>query len=457
MATAEHRLISRVIRTGGMEEALSFGLTEEDFQTLQCKGVWIHLVNYYRHHMTKNSTPSPESFLETFSQFALTDDPPAMTTQALCYEVRKTRLTLQIKNAVTETISNAEDPVTAAIELRQIAESVIRAGSSSTADVHLSAHMANILKTYEMKESGKIQPVVHWPWAPLDEESGGITNEDYILFYGRPKSKKTFVLTYLLAHAYEQGTRALCYTKEMTPTNMLLRTAAFLGRLPYRETRLAKLSADDRATLFLLDEYVKDRAAATGGDVDLIVLSGQDAAGNDGVTWLRAKIKQYKPRILFVDGLYLLTDEEGGKKTPDWQRVMHISRSVRQLILDTGVPVVATMQATRAAAKHQEAEFDEVAYSDAVGQDVTQGYRVINEKNSPTVALLSAGEREFQLRGLRIHGVPCSNFSFHSVMTTDEIGTAKKDDTGEEAAKPKKLKKEGGQLDKMLTEQLRGL
>lgn len=463
MATAEHRLISRIIRTGGMEEALDFGITEEDFQTLQCKGVWQHLYSYYRHHATQHSTPCLDAFQEMFSQFVLTDEAPGMTTKALCYEVRKARLTLQLKNAVTETINNADDPVAAAIALRQAAEAVICAGTDRSTDVLLSAHMPELIKTYEMKESGQLQPVFHWPWRPLDDETGGVGNEDYVLFYGRPKSKKSFVLTYLLACAYEQGTRALCYTKEMSPENILLRIASFLGRLPYRETRLGQLGQDEKETLFHLEEYVKARAAATQGEEDLIVLSGRDADGSDGVTWLRAKIKEHKPKIVFVDGLYLMNDDDGGKKTPDWQRVMHISRNVRQLVLELHVPIIATMQANRQAAKHQEAELDEVAYSDAVGQDITQGFRVVDEKGSPTVALICAGSREYQLKGLRIYGIPCTDFSFHSIMSDKEIDAAKRDDAQEtEAPKRKKLKINGsnggnGQLDKMFDEQLRGI
>jgi hypothetical protein len=178
-----------------------------------------------------------------------------------------------------------------------------------------------------------------------------------------------------------------------------------------------------------LDYVIKERAANTAGRNDLIVLSGRDSEGHDGVTWLQAKVRQYKPDIVFVDGLYLMNDDRGSKKTADWQRVMHISRDIRQMILENRVPVIATMQANRAAAKNNAAELDEIAFADAVGQDITQGFRVINEKNSPTIALVAGGSREYQLHGLRIHGVPCTNFTFHSIMSEKEIEKAHRDDS----------------------------
>jgi hypothetical protein len=352
-----------------------------------------------------------------------------MTTAALCHDVRQARLTVRIKEAAEAAVSAAEvDPIEAAMALRQCADSIISYGNTNSTDVFLSSRMAHLMTAYEQKEAGLIPCIARWPWDPLHEETGGVIDEDYILFYGRPKSMKTFIITFIMAMMYEQGRRVLCYTKEMTPDNMLLRIAAFLGRLPYRETRLAKLSPFHKTTLQGLVDHVATYARETNGKSDLIVLSGQDAQGRDGVLWLQSKIKQHKPDICFVDGLYLMNDDSGTKKAQDWQRVMHISRDVRQMILSEHVPLIATMQANRAAAKHENAELDEIAYSDAVGQDITQAFRVINEKHTPTIALVAAGAREYQLHGLRINGIPCTDFTFHSIMTEKEIGKAERDD-----------------------------
>jgi hypothetical protein len=177
-----------------------------------------------------------------------------------------------------------------------------------------------------------------------------------------------------------------------------------------------------------LENDVRERAEASQGRNDLIVLSGRDSNGHDGVAWLQSKIEQYRPDVTFVDGLYLMNDDRSTKRTADWQRVMHISRDIRQMILEAHVPVVATMQANRAAAKNSSAELDEIAFADAVGQDITQGFRVINEKSGPTIALIAGGSREYQLHGLRINGVPCVDFSCIGIMSEKEIEKAHRDD-----------------------------
>ncbi len=445
MATPEHRLITRVLQTGEMKEVLSNGITPEDFLSLTQRSMWDLMVSYYENQQTSGSVVSPEMFQSRFPEFDLVEA-PGMTTAALCHELRSQRLTHQIKEAATQAIEEADtDPLAAAIRLRELSEEVLQRGNTNVSDVRLSDRIDTTIETYIRKEAGEIPPVLHWPWKPLDEETGGVADEDYVLFWGRPKSKKTFVVTYTMAHAYmEQQKRVLCYTKEMSPDNMLLRVAAFLGKLPYREMRLGKLSENDKNTLLDLREFIKYRAEATDGRNDLIILSGQDANGNDGVSWLRSRVELYEPDVLFVDGLYLLKDDKSTKRAADWQRVMNISRDVRQMILKTKVPVIATMQANRSAAKNKEAALDEIAFADAVGQDITQGFRVINEKSSPTIALVAGGSREYQLHGIRIYGIPCSNFGFKSIMSEKEIEQAAENDGEndmEEAhAKPRKRK-----------------
>jgi hypothetical protein len=90
--------------------------------------------------------------------------------------------------------------------------------------------------------------------------------------------------------------------------------------------------------------------------------------------------------------------------------------------------VIATMQANRQAAKNQTAQLDEIAYSDAIAQDATGIFRVINEKKTPTIALVAGGTREYKIHGVRIHGIPATDFSFKELMTEKDIMTAKEQD-----------------------------
>jgi hypothetical protein len=171
---------------------------------------------------------------------------------------------------------------------------------------------------------------------------------------------------------------------------------------------------------------------------NFICLSAQDIqGGGDTIPWLRSKVEKHMPDVQFVDGLYLLSDADGRKNKSSHEKMTGISRGYRQLILDTKIPGIATLQANRKAAGHSNAELDEIAYSDAIGQDATIAARVIAEKTAPTIALVFGGSREFEMHGLRIGGEPATDFDEKGLLTEKDITKAKEKDAGDEEAETK--------------------
>lgn len=252
-------------------------------------------------------------------------------------------------------------------------------------------------------------------------------------------SMKSWVLSYLIAHFYHTlGLRVLVYTKEMTPKNIYRRIAACIGKLPYQEMRFGKMNKYEKDAL--LD--IRDMAQELKHKDNMWCLSGKDTPGGgsgDTISWLTTKVQKYKPQVVLIDGLYLMSTGKTNQK--DNIRVQTISRECRQMVLDTGIPVVATAQANRQAAGHMTANLDEIAYSDAIGQDATAAFRVINEKQTPTIILATAGSREFSMDGFRIHAVPAETFEFHSVITEKELQKAKEKDVDTDDQETEKKKR----------------
>jgi len=263
-------------------------------------------------------------------------------------------------------------------------------------------------------------------------------------------SMKTWVLAYLIAWFYETGKRMVIYTKEMTADNIFQRTGACLASLPYHELRMAELSYEEESSMLAIQKMLHDAQV----NQTVVCLSAQDAAeGGDTVPWLRSKLDKYKPDVCFIDGMYLMSDTKNARK--DNERVRNISRDVRQMVLDTKVPVIATVQANRQAAGNSEANLDEVAFSDAIGQDATLLVRAINEKDKPTIALVTGGSaREFHLPGFRIYGQPATNFDYAGELSDEDIKEAKENDPHEESKKDKARTTPGIPTEKKATDEV---
>lgn len=427
MASWELQLVSRIVRSGELKNVIEWGITEHDFLSLEGRAMFNMLMGYYQAPSSAGTVLGPYALSKYAPTFQFCDD-QSVTTEFLCHEVRKQRLVLEYRHVIEGQLQNIDkDPIHAIGQTQAAMSALQRLGSSKTRDVHFNEGFSRSVRRMELIESGVDLSCGAWPWHPLQDATGGIEPADYVIIYGRPKSMKSWVLAYLIAWFVEQKKRLVIYTKEMVADNIFQRAGACLARVRYHEFRRGRLTYDEKDSIYFVERMLNHLQHTQ----TVVCLSAEDAAdGEDSVPWLESKIDTYKPDLVFVDGMYLMSDVMGAKK--DNERVRNISRAIRRMTLKTKIPCIATVQANREAAKNQSANLDEVAFSDALAQDATLLMRTINEKNQPTVALVMGGaSREFALSGFRIFAVPALNFEYHSPLTEQEIETAKEYDVEE--------------------------
>jgi hypothetical protein len=426
MASWEHQLLSRIIRTGDMNTVLQWGIGYEDFLSSEGRAIFQHMLGYFQMPETSGAVLGPYALQQHYPNFHLYED-PSMTTEALCHEVRQNRLKTEGHELIVKANELLGVNPIAAVNMLSNGSSYLQSlGTTRKTDVFMDESMGRTMQRYELKEQGVDMSVCPLPWEPLQEATGGIEEEDYIVIYGRPKSMKTWVLAFLIAWCIDQGKRMLIYTKEMTADNIFQRVAAVLAGVRYHEFRRARLNPEEKAAIYTVWRYIH----AIRQQQPIVCLSAKDAgSGGDTVPWLRSKIEQHKPDVCCVDGMYLMSSTSNNPRQKDNARVRDISRGLRQTVLDTRVPLIATIQANREAAKHADANLDEIAFSDAIGQDATLAMRVINEKHQPTLALVVGGSREYDLEGFRIYGLPAYNFGYAGPLTTAEVIAAQQADS----------------------------
>lgn len=431
MAQPEIQLLSHIIRKGNLEKAIEWGMGEEDFLTDEGRALFTHICAIRNDPRTHGAQVGVNVIRQMYPTFELVDD-PSMTIEAYCQMVRQRRLSVDTQSIAREMSSSAEssDPLTAAMHAQQRLKSLVALGYGMQADVTFSKSLGRLSDKYDRLSNNEDLSACKYPWKPFNDITLGIQPDDYIVFYGRPKSMKSWVLAHIIADIYDQGKVPLIYTKEMTADNIFMRIAACIAKLPYQELRTGKLTPEERNRI----SHVRDIAdALLKNKRDMICLNAKDVpSGGDTVEWLHAKVAKYNPDVVAIDGLYLMSDGKGAKNQKDNFRVQNISRGVRQMVLDTVKPVLATMQATRSAASHKNANLDEIAFSDATSQDVTAAIRVINEEGTITLAM--GGSREFSFSGCRIHGVPATNFGWIEELSDKDINKAKQKDEKQDEA-----------------------
>lgn len=427
-------------------------MEEQDFITDEGRDLWNGLVRAMRDPRNKRGQLGINAVKHLYPSFTFCHD-KGMTIEALCHRVRDARHRLENQTVAREIASGTGDPMeVAARAVERLQRNVLAIGYGTKTDVSLADAFSENLDDHDMRQAGVNTSVALWPWQVFNETTGGVQADDYIVFYGRPKSKKSWMLAYFVADIFLQGKTALVYTKEMTARNLFRRIEACLGQVAYQDYRHGRLNEDDRIRMQKVLGAVQD----VRKHQDIIILDGKDSQGADTVDWLQAKAEKYKPHVIFVDGMYLMRDNKGGKGQKDNFRVQNISRDLRQMILNLKTPVVATLQANRAASGHQQANLEELAFSDSVGQDATAVLRVINESKHPdyidhltgkprdVVSLVVGGSREWQFSGCRIFADCATSFEYIEALDESEVEKiSAKEDKREEKARGEK-KEVGG-------------
>lgn len=426
MANPEQQLLSHIITYGDIEKALEWGIQEQDFNTDEGRHMFNHMCKLRRDPRSKGAQIGKNSISVFYQNFVECDD-PTMTVESYCLMVRRNRLERESR-AIAHALSTqaeSEDPLAAASKASMQLRELLSLGYGMETDVTFASALDRNIDKHDTMADGNDLTACKFPWSPFNKVTLGVQPDDYIVFYGRPKSMKSWVLAHVVADIYNQGKVPLIYTKEMTADNIFMRIAACIAKLPYQEFRTGQLTKEDREKL----AYLQDIARNLESGKDMICLNAKELPnGGDTVEWLHAKTLRYKPDVVAIDGLYLMSDGRGAKNQKDNFRVQNISRATRQMVLDTGKPVLATMQATRSAASHKNANLDEIAFSDAISQDVTMAIRVINEQENNTITLAVGGAREIKFSGCRIWGIPATNFNWLEELDDKEISKIKQRD-----------------------------
>jgi len=397
------------------------------------------LLAYFQQPSTAGAVWGPSALAQAYPNFPLIDD-PGMTLAALCQEVRANRIKAQARQLLVELGDMLmTDPMGAVALMHQKAADLQNDCNPKKTDVHFADGFSAAVEEMDMVGAGVDVSVCPWPWAPIQRKTMGIRKHDYIVFFGRPKSMKSWILCFLIAWFFENGKRILIYTKEMPPIEIFERVGCCIAQVDYERFITGRLVPDEREAVYNIRDFLQ---AARSSHM-VVCLSAKDApGGNDTVAWLSSKVEKYVPDAVFIDGLYLMKDQQHAKQRHD--RVRNISNDLRQMILHYDTPVIGTVQANRQAAQNEGANTEDIAFSDSLGQDCTHLIRVINEKDDDTIALVMGNvARRFKLNGFRIYGVPAINFGVKDEeITQKEADRAmRKDDADTKEAAGKKKKK----------------
>lgn len=170
----------------------------------------------------------------------------------------------------------------------------------------------------------------------FDQSIGGLQNERLYTLMGIPKSGKSSMALRMAMNASLSGARTLFVTFEMSNDEQRDRVASLLGRIPLSNILQGNLLPAEEKKL----EVEWRRMNNMSGFLTLV----EDKSSMTTLDGLNAKILKFQPKLVVVDGAYMMDDQYG--EPPGTPRALtNITRGLKRLAQNTGLPVLITTQA----------------------------------------------------------------------------------------------------------------
>lgn len=310
-------------------EAMDAAVTEELFEG-DSREVWGFALRFLKTH---GRGPSVDALQSQFNDFE-----PIFPTEPLSYYIEQLKkkhafnLTLEaIKSAHKHLSSREVDEAVA-----QLSEAMrrIQDTTSKEADLDWGSSTSDRYRNYlDLQKIGGIDGYTT-PFPTLDEATQGFHDGEFILIVARQGVGKTWLSNVLAHENLKKGLKVLYFTKEMPSKQIARRFDALVYDLPYQDLRRGSLDS-------FREKDWRERVGSPSVEGELIIV-GEESGG---VGHVAAKIERYKPDIVYIDGMYLMEDDQRSRE--QWQRIGNISRDLKRLAKRANIPILATVQFNR--------------------------------------------------------------------------------------------------------------
>lgn len=168
----------------------------------------------------------------------------------------------------------------------------------------------------------------------MDKATSGLRPEQLIVLVGPPKAGKSTGLLLMTKAVHDVGRVPLFIGFEMSNEEQRTRYAAIRANVDFHRL--------DRGTLKEAEKQRFYRALRElEGSPDFWLSA--DPTSTSTLAGIIAKIEQYKPAAVFVDGVYMMIDQQTGEQgTP--QALTHITRGMKGIAQRYRIPIVISTQ-----------------------------------------------------------------------------------------------------------------
>ena len=331
MASTEHLLISKVIQTGDLNEVIESGLRPDHFSG-EWSDIWLWVLDYWRDYSV---VPTARVFKQQYADIRLlnAENEPF---QALVDEIYVAYKHQHLVNAITSALPALNSNETEEA-FNKLSEGLQKASVevARLRDIDLMESWEGRLAKYEeMRNTPNGLRGIPTGFLGLDRITAGLRPQQLVTFVGEAKKGKSLMTLIMADAAHNHGITPMYVSFEMSIEEQAARYDAIISGVPHTRIIRGDLTAQDMERI--------GKALKLRKNMHPFIMT-EDTHSLTTVSALAGKVQQHRPRLLIVDGVYLMDDEQGEPKGSP-QALTNITRSLKRLAQRFDIPIIGTTQ-----------------------------------------------------------------------------------------------------------------
>lgn len=379
-------LISSVIQTGDLHEAISSGITADYFHSHRQEWEWLE-----RFNVQHRKVPDKSTFKSKFPDF------PLLRSTDVGYgieAVEQAHLRYQLSTMLREATGLLVDnePEEAISLVHSALTGFTKAGGSrsSRADVlrEYSPFLEEAKRRIEASQTLGYSGV-SYGYQTLNYRTGGLHPGDLSIWAARLGIGKTWMLCKVATEAILSGKRVVFVSLEQPRSQIVFRIHTLLAKELGYNLRHRELMQGTSTDIGIYESFLMDLPGHLQDTSGLFI--SDPTRGRATPYTLAALMENHEPDLLVLDYLTLMQTE-----SDEWQGVAKLSKDTKLVAQQYGVPILAAAQINREGdGGKRPPSAKNIAQSDSIGQDAD--VIVTMKKESPSVMqLLLAKNRSGQ-------------------------------------------------------------
>ena len=355
--STESKLLSGIIQVRDLAPLFERNVTDGWFGDDDDRRVWIFLRTHFAKYAECPSAEVVKLNFPTYEVLPLTDSVDYLLDE-LVDKRRKLSITSTIRSAV-EAIQSAKDHE-AALNLMQTGiVKLEEEGLNKTSDVNMVTNTDARWEDYIFRKNNPGLLGVATGFPTIDAVTNGLQKGQLIVVVATPKTGKSTLALQIANNVHKQNLVPMFQSFEMTNREQQNRYDSMRAQVSHNRLITGALTPDEEK------RFQKSLDTMSEDEANFWLV---DAAHGITVSAIQSKIQTLQPDVVFIDGVYLMMDEQTGESnTP--QALTGITRSLKRLAQKTNKPIIITTQALGWKTRKGKVSTDSIGYSSSFLQD----------------------------------------------------------------------------------------